>query len=221
MFSHAETSFLMAIEPSLRAGDFATALARLRANWPPERLSQLLAAADARVTRLAANCLGMTGSSESCTALVALLGHAEPSVVSAAEDALWHIWMRAGSKAAQKKLRVAIERLNAGAAEEALLALDEGIKLDAGFAELHHQRALALEALDRIEEAAAAYEATIEHNPRHFSAIAGLGHLRALREDYRGAVRYYLRALQVHPGLTDLRTIIADIEAALGRRVVA
>ena len=221
MFSNAETSFLMAIEPSLRAGDLPTALARLRANWPPEQLGHLLAAADSRVVRLAANCLGLTGADTHCDFLVALLGHSEADVVATAEDALWNIWMRAGSDPAQRKLRRAIEKLNGADAAAALELLDEAIAIDPTFAEIHHQRAIALQELDRNEEAERAYQETISRNPLHFAAVAGLGHICALREDYRGAVRYYHRALQVHPGLTDLRTMIADIEATLGRRVVA
>lgn len=213
--------FLVTIEPPLEAGDVPTVLARLRANWPPERLTEMLKSPLTAVVKAATRCLGMTGTMSQCEPLVALLGHADEAVVAAAEDALWGIWMRAGSERANEELARAVAHLRAGEFETAL----EGLRaLSAGEdppAEAHHQRALALHSLERYEEADAAYRAAVDRNRYHFAAMAGLGHLCVQGGDYRGALQFYRQALEIHPRLAEIRDIVPQLETAIQKRIVA
>jgi tetratricopeptide (TPR) repeat protein len=219
--SASERAFLIAVDPLLAAGDLPTALARLRANWPPERLEELTASSLEPVTRLAATCLGLTGGMEYCRRLVALLGHADEQVAVAAEDALWNIWMRAGSAGGSQRLNAAVEYLRKGEFESALEVLDVLIASEPALAEARHQQALALHSLGRHDEAEAAYQAALERNPYHFAAIAGLGHICVERDEYAGALDFYERALKIHPRLAGIREIVPQLEAALHKRDVA
>jgi tetratricopeptide (TPR) repeat protein len=213
--------FLAAIDPPLRDGDLAWVLARLRGNWPPERLVELLASPSSSVSRTAATCLGLTGSMDHCERLVPLLGHSDEQVVSAAEDALWNLWMRAGSKEGTVRLQAAIERLQQNDAESALRILHDLTTTEESLAEAHHQRAIALHSLERLDEAESAYKETLALNPYHFAAAAALGHVCVQRGDCTGALRYYRRALRIHPQLAEVREIVPPLEAAIKRRVVA
>jgi Flp pilus assembly protein TadD len=216
-----DTVFLISIDPPLVTGDLPAVLARLRADWPPERLVELLLSPSATVVKAAATCLGMTGTMQHCKWLVPLLGHANEHVASAAEDALWSIWMQAGSGDANARLRLAVERLRDGDIDVALRSLEILIAAEGSFAEARHQQAVALHSLERYDEAEAAYEGTVGLNPLHFAAFAGLGHISAQRDDFHGALRYYRRALHIHPRLTEIREIVPQLEAAIQRRVVA
>lgn len=221
MVDDSDTVFLVAIDPPLACGDLPTVLARLRQSWPPAHLVQLLASPLPAVVKTATTCLGLTGSMQHCRQLVALLGHADEQVASTAEDALWGIWMRAGSEQANAQLRVAVEQLSEGDSEAALRLLQVLTAAEGSFAEAHHQQAMALHSLERYDEAEAAYQQTLALNPYHFAAAAGLGHIGIQRGDYAGALRYYHRALHIHPRLTEIREIVPQLEAALQHRIVA
>lgn len=219
--SDSDRAFLIAIDPPLVSGDLPAVMARLRANWPPGRLAELTASPLEAVARLAATCLGLTGSMEHCERLAALLGHADEQVAAAAENALWSIWMQAGSAEAHRQLSTAIQCLQQAELERALGLLGELIAAEPALAEAYHQRALALQSLERYDEAEAAYQAALERNPYHFAATAGLGHIRAERGDYSGALDFYKRALKIHPRLAGIREIVPQLEAALDKRDVA
>lgn len=221
MLRDSERAFLISIDPPLAANDLAVVLARLGASWPPERLLTLLASPRPAVVKAAATCVGLTGSMEHCSRLAALLGHADEQVATAAEDALWMIWMRAGSEPGCRQLRTAVQRLREGEIEAALRLLGSLTAAEGSLAEAHHQQAIAWHSLERYGEAEAAYRKTLALNPYHFAAVAGLGHVCAHRGDFAGALHHYRRALEIHPRLTEIREIVPQLEAALEKRVVA
>lgn len=221
MAGDADTLFLISIDPPLASGDLRAVLSRLRESWPPERLVALLASPLTSVVRAAARCLGLVGSMCHCQPLVALLRHSDEQVVGAAEDALWSIWLRAGSEAANEQLAVAVEHIRNGRLEAALSVLDELWHSAGSFAEVHHQRGLVLHWLERYEQARAAYQRAVELNPCHFAALAGLGHICVEQDDFASALRYYRQALAIHPRLAEIEQIVPQLEAALSRRVVA
>ncbi len=221
MVSDSDRAFLIAIEPALLARDLPVVLARLRANWPPERLVELTASSLEAVAKSAVTCLGLTGSLEHCQRLVALLGHAQEQVVAGSEDALWNIWMQAGSPDGNRRLSAAVQCLQNGDPEGALGVLRELIAAEPTLAEAHHQQAIALHALGQYDEAEVSYQTALGRNPHHFAAAAGLGHICVERDDYAGALDFYKRALKIHPRLAEIREIVPQLEAALNERDVA
>jgi tetratricopeptide (TPR) repeat protein len=221
VLSHSDTAFLAAIEPPLLAGDLPVVLARLRADWPPERLAELLASPLSAVAGAAAICLGLSGSMQHCQGLVSTLRHTDERVAAAAENALWTIWMRAGSENACARLRVAVRQLEGGEIEAALVTLRDLIAAEGSMAEAYHQQAIALHSLERYEEAEAVYQQTVALNAYHFAAVAGLGHVCTQRGDWAGALGYYRQALRINPRLTDIREIVPQLETAIQKRVVA
>ena len=221
MVRDSETVFLLTIDPPLAGGDLPLVLARLRASWPPERLLELLASPLEPVVTTAAACLGLTGSMQHCGRLTPLLAHRSEQIASAAEQALWRIWMRAGSAGGNAELARAVRSLRDGKIEAALEQLRALTAAEETFAEAHHQQALVLHLLERYEQAEGAYQATLALNPDHFAAVTGLGHVRIQRGDLIGALRHYRRALEIHPGLAEIREVIPQLEQAVKKRIVA
>lgn len=202
------------IAPLLTGGRLNDAAAALRPWCSPQTLCQLATGHDLETALLAVRCLGLIGGTEEVGALVPLLGSGDRVVRHQAEDALWSIWLRASSETGTQALMVAMKLIDENHVAEALELLDDLRSAEPRFAEAHHQAALAFHALDRGEEAYQAYSRTVELNPQHFAALAGLGHLCAEREDLGGALHYYRRAVEIHPRLDGVSELLPSLEAA-------
>ncbi len=216
-----ESTFLSCIEPALRRNDLRAALAQLDENWPPDRLIKLTASAEARVAQVAARALGLVGTLEHQGALVRLLGHPDATVVEAAETALWHLWMRAGTPQANRLLARAVRSLRQQRLAEARALLEAVTLTDPLFAEAHHQLGLVAALEQDHPSAAAAWEMAAGLNPLHYPARLELGHLAALEGDLAGALKFYEQALKIHPRLEAIREIVPRLRAAAAERSVA
>jgi len=79
-------------------------------------------------------------------------------------------------------------------------------------------RAYALRALGRTDEAVAEYERAFALNPRRLDAPNSLAVLAAERGDWEEAVMRYRQALEIDPGFVDLRRSLGEALLALGRK---
>lgn len=213
--------FLAVMEPLLERGDLRALCAQLEEHWPVRRLLALLEHPSPHVVAVAARCLGYSGSLTEQSALVRLLKHADPLVVQAAEEALWHLWVRAAPEperaelieasrlVAQQRLREARDRLESLTLRDPLLA------------EAHHQLGLVASLMDDLAAARAAHEMAVGLNPLHYPAWVELGHVAALEGRLDEALRCYERALMIHPGLDAIREIVPRLRAVVSERSVA
>ncbi len=221
MLEEGTARFLNSVGACLSRGDRAAALQLVARDWPLPRLVDLLASATPQVAIAAATCVGFIGSEKHSCYLVPLLGHANASVVHAAESGLWHLWMQAPNDAAGSDLREALERARGGDANRALALLERASQQAPDFAEPHHQRGLLLQELSQLEAARIAYADAVRLNPFHFAAMAAIGHVCVELGEYTRALLYYRKALDIHPNLSDLLEIVPQLESAIQRRVVA
>lgn len=214
----AATRFLRTVAPILAENDLCALTALLRAKWPCDRLVRFLYSTSPEILDLAAACLGLTGTMTHCEYLVPFLGHSNREIARSAENSLWRIWMQGGSRIGNEDLVEALDCIQAGAycaADQHLAVLTAA---EPAFAEAHHQHAIVLTFLERLDEASGAYRTALKTNPYHFAAAAGLGHAHTLRADVCGALHHYRRALRIHPGLDEIRGAVEAIEAAMQRR---
>ncbi len=214
-----EQAFLQAVGGLLDA-DVARALCVLRKHYTNKQLCELAHSPDPQVALAAVRCLGLVGQMSECQTLVLLLALAAPDITTAIEDALWSIWMRAGSDRSRARLAEVIAG-NGAAGTATIDALAAIIAEEPDYAEARHQLAMALHEMGRFEAAETAYAATLDHNPWHYAAAAGLGHVRVEQGDFPGALEAYRLALRIHPGLGELADLVPQLEAALHRRDVA
>lgn len=185
--------------------------------WPPDCLTDLLCSTSLKVVRVATVCLGHTGAMPHCRFLAPLLRHIDDDIAQAAEDGLWSIWMRAGSLRGTRELADALRCIEADDFGSAVYLLSALAVREPGFAEVHHQRGIALCLLERLDEAEEAYRQAVQLNAYHFSAVAGLGHVRAEHGDVEGTLYYYRQALRINPRLSGLPEAVAEIEALMLR----
>jgi tetratricopeptide (TPR) repeat protein len=113
--------------------------------------------------------------------------------------------------------RVELARLRSLAGEHAAALADceAVLAADAKFAEAHRQRAEALLALGRHQEAGAALDQYLKVGGKPTAAVyRARGLLHAQRQDYRAAVAAYSQALALEPGPTQLQVLAG--QALLG-----
>lgn len=207
--------------PALTATDHAdgaeheTLVAQLVRLWPADCVIDLLEHDSPAVVAAAAEALGQTGSLRHTPRLVSLLGAREDEVAHAAEDALWAIWMRAGSTDGNLRLADAIGRIQRDDYHGAQQVLERLVAAEPGFAEPHHQLGIVHTMMERLSAATEAYRRAIDLNPLHFAATAALGHLAVAQRDLPEALRQYRAAVRIHPRLDDLQMAIVRIERAL------
>jgi tetratricopeptide (TPR) repeat protein len=208
--------FARSYAPLLADGVDAHTLDEVQRSYTPDGLVTFLAWPDEPVVRAALRCLAVFGRSEHCRYVATLLHHTSDRVAALAENALWSIWMRAGSPWGVQLLKHAIDTLASERVNTALELLAGLTLAEPAYAEAHHQRGLALSALEQFEPAAEAFRQSLRLNPYHFAAAAGaglamfeVGHLRRARD-------YYRLALKIHPRLANVQEMLVGLEAALG-----
>lgn len=169
------------------------------------------------VVRAAVVYIGLYGSVQDSPLLVLCLQHRDDGVAGLAEHCLWSLWMQAGSPVGNRQLAAGVDAIRDEDYSAAVAVLRTLSEQESTFAEAHFQLGLALCLLERTEEAARAYRETLRLNPYHFGAMAALGHANVELGNVPGALRYYRRALHVHPRMEDVRDAVQQIEDMVGR----
>lgn len=214
-------SAFVKLAPELFDRDAEQSRAEILRRWSGAELVELLAAPGVDAPLWAARCLGLVGDWSTCEPLIARLGHPHPAVIEAVENALWMIWTRAGAPAAVERLHRATRWLRAADDRAACDELAALLDAEPYFAEAHHVYGIALQGVGELDAARDAFARAVRLNPYHYAAQANLGHIAVEREQYADALRHYRRALEIHPGLHDLREAIPMLERAVARRSVA
>ena len=127
---------------------------------------------------------------------------------SAAEDTVWSHWCsheHADAEAAMERVADAIE---AHRLDRALKLLDRLVAERPLWAEAWNKRAVVHFLLDHDADSAADIRRTLELEPRHFGALAGLGQLALRAGDEGAALRAFEQALALNPNLDELREAV-------------
>ncbi|MBI5864995.1 MAG: tetratricopeptide repeat protein [Planctomycetes bacterium] len=216
-----EVRFRRVVEPLVERRDVLGLLFALNQKWTSQDLLELFSSDDPLVVRLALICVGLVGDMGHSRFVAHLLTHEDGAVAAAAENALWNIWMRAGSDDARSELSRAVRLLQGDQPGEALAILESICAREPEYAEVHHQRAIALHTLGRLDEARCEYNAAAALNPQHFAALAALGHICIDRSEFVGALKHYRDAVAIHPNIPDLPELLPKLELMLQQRSVA
>ena len=205
--------FVALVREPVQSRDTA-ALARLiQDRWSHEQIIRLLDSHCADARKLAALALGFVGDRRSITALAGCLRDPDPMVNQMAEHALWSVWFRSGTKAAQERVQRGTQLLNDKHPTEALEQFVLASNIDPTYAEAHNQKAITHYLLDDHHAAIDDGELTVQLMPTHFGAWAGLGHSWAHLGEVRQALQCYRRALGINPYLHCVRQIIGEISS--------
>src|SRR3954470_16994654 len=127
-------------------------------------------------------------------------------------------WMRSGSDTADLLLARSGEAIKDKDYPLAIELLDRVIALQPGWAEAWNRRATAFYLLDDPVSAVADLRQALTREPRHFAALAGLGHVYMANGDKTRALDAYRRALAIHPYLDTVRTTVEHLAPEIDGR---
>lgn len=126
-----------------------------------------------------------------------------PSVEAARpiEHSIWQTWLDYRDAEARSEVQRSHETFSEGDPYIAAAILDKVIAKHPDWAEAWNRRATYYYVLGRYDKSIADVQQVLELEPKHFGALAGLGAIYvALGQDDK-ALRYYEKALHVHPNM--------------------
>jgi tetratricopeptide (TPR) repeat protein len=144
--------------------------------------------------------------------LLARLRDADETVRALAEQGLWLLWSRSGNAAIDRRLAEGVERMQAGALEEAIAIFSDVIRRRPAFAEGWNKRATAYYLAGDDARSLADCDEVMKRNPAHFGALSGYGQIYFRLEQYDKAIAWWRRALETNPNLAGIETNIQGAE---------
>jgi len=211
--------FVEQIRPILERRDNQALAATLDGEWPHDQLVAFLDPRHPDAVKVALICLALTGQAGDEPRIVPLLHDDDAATVAYAEYALWSIWFRScPDPEAVEALNAAIHLIGEDCLAAAVEQLDALIARSPDFAEVYNQRAIAFYLQGDYEQAIADCRQTLQLNPCHFGAWAGLGHCYVTCERLEEALDAYTNALRIHPRLEGIRQTTLYLQECLHLR---
>lgn len=183
-----------------------------------DRALTALASSDAAIRAQAIIWIARNGASADAAPLYERLQDESAVVRTYAEQALWLLWSRSGEAAVDELVERGVQEMQSGRHREAIATFSEVIRRKPEFAEGWNKRATALYLAGEFRRSLADCDQVLKRNARHFGALsgAGLNHLKL--EQYREAVEWFRRALQVNPNMTGIEAEMRELEKLLRER---
>ncbi len=210
--------FVASVRPLLEARDLEGLVCHLKRRWSPRQITDLLACPCEDARKVAALALSLVGSECCIPALVERLRDKDPMTNEMAEHALWSIWFRCGTPAANAELARGAQCLTDRAFDCAFEHFNRAIELCPDFAEAYHQRAIAYYLIEDYERSMADSRRAVELMPMHFGAWSGMGHCHAHLGRPADAIACYQKALAINPHLDCIRQAVRELRKQLGRK---
>lgn len=201
--------------PYLERGDRDGLARRLGHDWSSECLELLLENEDAKIVLSAAVSLGIIGGMSACASLSGLLRHPSDEVATAAEEALWSIWIRDGGTVGQAVLVRLAESIRDRATDDVALMLTELIRARPMYAEAFHQRSQVYYLNNSFHFALRDARRAFQLNPWHFGALANQAHALAALGRMQEALNVYEMVLIMHPRMHGIRESIDRLRERL------
>lgn len=117
-------------------------------------------------------------------------------------------WARSGSDTTMLLMERVSQAMNGKAHELALELIDHILLLQPTWAEAYHRRATVMFLMDDVDGALRDIRQTLAREPRHYSALAGLGMTMMRLGQKKAAYAAYKKALDVHPQMVEVRNIL-------------
>lgn len=199
--------------------DTANFIRKVALRYTPATLERLASHGSTTSRRGAILALGFVGDYESNAVLGRALVDRDRGVRMLAENGIRSVWCRAGSEIQRQQLEAIIRLNQSEQHQDALRRATSLIHNAPWFAEAWNQRAIAHFQLGRYQEGARDCHQTLEINPYHFGAAAGMGHCQLKLGQPAVALESFRRALKLNPGLESIRSQVALLERTLEREI--
>jgi hypothetical protein len=124
-------------------------------------------------------------------------------------------WLQSGSDTADLLMQRALIAMKKKNNTLALQLLDKVVFLEPAWPEVWNKRATVRYFADDPDGAVADIAQVLSREPRHFSALVGLGFILRQAKQDKLALQVFRHALKINPRLTDITTIIEKLTVAV------
>jgi len=206
----------LAYDQYLEDQDAAGFVRRVSSVYSQATLQRLAEHDAAPVRRAAVLALGLVGDYEANATLGRALQDEDRTVRTLAEHSIREVWPRVGTERERRTLSLIIRLNSAQQFEAAIRRATEMLERTAWLAEAWNQRAIAHFSLEHFEEAVRDCHQTLEINPYHFAAAAGMGQAYLKLGNPEAALESFRRALRLNPDLEAVRVQVARLARLIG-----
>jgi tetratricopeptide (TPR) repeat protein len=145
--------------------------------------------------------------------------HAAPSVEAGkqVESEIVGEWLKSGDPEIDGMMLKAMVAMQTGALNQAFGFLDQIIARDPNYVEGWNKRATVYYMIDAYDKSLADIQKTLQIEPRHFGALAGLGMIMIKIGDNQRALEAFERAYEVDPVITNGKEVIEQLKAEISK----
>jgi tetratricopeptide (TPR) repeat protein len=137
------------------------------------------------------------------------------AVAEGVASRIWEAWNDSDSATVNLLMQWAQEAMDRRNFPTALDFLDQVVVLKPAYAEGWNRRATLHFMMNNYSKSMADIEKTLQLEPRHFGALAGMGHIFLALERKQLALKAYERALDVYPMMRTVQKQVGDLTEEL------
>jgi tetratricopeptide (TPR) repeat protein len=137
------------------------------------------------------------------------------AVAEGVASRIWEAWNNSDSASINLLMQWSQQAMDKQKFPVALDFLDQVVVLKPSYAEGWNRRATLHFMMNNYSKSMADIEKTLQLEPRHFGALAGMGHIFLALERKELALKAYERALDVYPMMRAVQKQVGDITEAL------
>lgn len=136
------------------------------------------------------------------------------------EQAIWEIWLSSGSETVDMLMFQGVEQMRRGGFKQALFLFTAIIEMDPHFAEAWNKRATVRFLVGDLNGSIDDVGKTLELEPRHFGALAGLGQIYERQKEASQAILAFEKAINLNPHMPFVQEKIRQLRIKLeGNRI--
>ena len=188
---------------------------QVNARYSCGTLERLVAMGDHITRRAAVLAISCTGDYASNAVLGRALVDRDRGVRSIAANGIRELWCRVGSRQQRQMLQIVVRLNESKRFQEAIHLADELIQESPWIAEAWCQRGMAHYHRGNYEAAIRDCHQSLEINPYHFTAAAGMGQCYLLQDNPVAALEAFRRALRLNPGMGEVRAQVVRLQRSL------
>ena len=145
--------------------------------------------------------------------------HAAPSVEQGkvVESQIVGEWLKSGDPEIDALMLKAMVAMETGVLNQAVGVLSQIIERDPNYVEGWNKRATVYYMIDAYDKSLADIKKTLELEPRHFGALAGLGMIMIKIGDKQRALEAFERAYAVDPVINNGKEVIDELKAEISK----
>lgn len=136
------------------------------------------------------------------------------------EQQIWAIWSTSSNAEVNRLMSEGVDAMATQDYRAALTDFTRIVEIAPDFAEGWNKRATVLWLVDDYEGSIADVDRTLALEPRHFGALAGLGHIYAALDRDEEALVAYEKALAVNPHMPGIIASIEQLRQRLKERQI-